>query len=62
MWGVMMKSKIETTKIITLTLTEFEARWLRDIMRNPLHGQSINIEDSLDSDMRTIFFDGVKEV
>lgn len=50
--------KISSTKNIKifLELDESEAKWLKEVMQNPLHGQSPEQEDEDDSMLRMRFF------
>ena len=50
----MADAKSETK--YALTLTEEEARWLRDIMQNPLHGETLHDEPPFDAAMRQEFW------
>ena len=47
----------EYTVEITLTLTAEEAQWLHGVMQNPLWGQSPEIEDRFNAEMRKKFFE-----
>lgn len=51
-----MKSKINTKTTILLELEEDEAKWLRDLLQNPLHGLSPDEEPAEDRMMRGLFF------
>ena len=54
--------KVETEKLITLTLTEDEARWLKSIVQNPLWVDDPNEEDPRDKDMRSRFWVALEDV
>jgi hypothetical protein len=56
-----MKSKVRVTKDVYLTLTEFEAKWLKAVMQNPLHGTSLNDECDEDNKMRKVFWDTLND-
>ena len=51
-------SNVEVT--IKLELTLREARWLQDVMQNPLYGDSPENEAQIDTEMRHKFFTSVK--
>ena len=46
--GGYMKAVTRTTTITTLILENHEAKWLMNIMQNPLHGQSPDNEPEED--------------
>jgi len=48
-----MKATIETTTVVHLRLTIGEARWLRELMQNPIHEG----EDKVDKKNRSAFFE-----
>jgi len=55
-----------TCSIVSLVLDESEAKWLKNIMQNPLNGQQVEDENKIDRFMRKRLFDtlteaGVKE-
>ena len=54
-----MKTKIETTKVTTLTLTEDEVRWLKGIVQNPMWVDDPADEDHRDKKMRKIFWEAL---
>lgn len=47
--------------IYNLTLSEAEADWLREVMRNPLYPDTEEEEYKEDSEMREKFFNALKE-
>ena len=55
-----MKIKEVQSVEIQLTLTEFEARWLMEVMRNPLHGETYDNEDKESRFMRGALFNGIR--
>jgi len=54
-----MKSKINKTTTITITLDQDEAAWLEHTMQNPLHGEQPEDEDEYNKEMRYEFFNCV---
>ncbi len=57
----MAKLAIQTTRTLTLGLTEEEAKWLREVMQNPLHGEVPCAEDTEHATMRHSIFEALKE-
>lgn len=53
-----MKTETETTKTLTLKLTEHEASWLRDYLQNACGDP--HDEHMHDRDMRQAFFESLK--
>lgn len=51
-----MEAKLKTDVSVILTLTECEARWLRQMVQNPIN-ETYEAEDQFNSDMRKLFFD-----
>ena len=45
------------TSTITLTLNAEETKWLHDVMRNPLFGEHVSDEATVDAEMRLKFFE-----
>lgn len=54
-----MRSSRKTVSVTKLRLDDEEAKWLREQMQNPLHGQDLEDESAHDRDMRQRFFDAV---
>lgn len=52
--------KSNTSVEITLILTNDEAKWLMDMMQNPLHEQTPEEESAEDSNMRRTFFETIR--
>ena len=50
-----------STVRITLTMNEKEAMWLKMAMQNPLHGETLKDEDSIDRDMRMKLWETLHE-
>lgn len=50
-----MKASVKSTKTITLELSEEEAAWLKDVVQNPVHGNSSK-EDPGNALMRQQFW------
>lgn len=48
--------------IINLSLNSVEARWLRDVMQNPLHGQSTDAEEVSERQHRINLFIVLQDV
>jgi len=46
---------------VKLELDSLEAKWLKNIMQNPLHDQSYGEESKLNRVMREKFFNALKE-
>ena len=54
-----MKVRLDVVTNINLELTEEEAKWLKAVVQNPLHGQQAGEEISEDTDMRARFFNAL---
>jgi len=52
--------KSETIKKIKLELEKDEAKWLMDVMQNPLHDQTLIEESQEDKEYRIKFFETLK--
>lgn len=57
-----MESVYSKTIEIVLTMNETEATWLKNIMQNPLHGQSVESEDQDNKAMRKMFWNTLKYI
>lgn len=57
-----MESRYGKTIEIALNMNETEAVWLRNVMQNPLHGQSAESEDQDDRAMRKMFWNTLKYI
>ncbi len=57
----MVEANIETTRKITLCLSEEEARWLRAIVQNPMDVTPAE-ESPIDSKMRRTFWDALEHI
>lgn len=44
---------------ITIIMSEAEAKWLKGVMQNPLHGESCEEEESGNKNMRKLFWDAL---
>ena len=55
-----MKTVIEETVKVTLTLEENEVRWLRGVMQNPFQDIHVTPEDPEDREYRKLFFDALE--
>ena len=55
--------QIKTTQKIeiTITMNEFEARWLKGIMQNPFYGQNPSDEQETDKKNREMFWHTLNE-
>lgn len=52
-----MKAKKRKEIEVTIIMSEFEAKWLKGIMRNPFYGQEPKNERDQDRKMRKMFWD-----
>ena len=50
-----MKSQVRTETVVILTLDQNEAKWLTEVMQNPIH-EGEEGEDPYDAEMRLKFF------
>lgn len=55
-----MKATSEVEVTVKLEMTLREARWLQNVMQNPLYGDSPTDEAQIDMEMRHKFFTAVK--
>jgi hypothetical protein len=61
--GVMAEARVSTKKVIALILSEDEARWLKNIMQNPLNvSQDPSDEDVRDRNFRHNIFNSLDSV
>ena len=51
-----MRTETLVSHTTVLSLTWEEATWLRNVMQNPLYGQSLEDEDEQDRTLRETFF------
>ena len=56
-----MKASSKQKIVVTLELTEVEARWLRDVMENPLGGEPPKEEDPDQQYLRVGLFNELVE-
>lgn len=56
-----MKAGSKQEVVVTLELTEAEARWLRDVMANPLGGEDPRAEDPDQQYLRVGLFNVLAE-
>ena len=54
-----MRTEIEKTVKVTLTLDQTEARWLKNVMQSPLWGKTPEQEFKIDKQMRRIFWEAM---
>ncbi len=57
-----MQSEVKLELTAILKLDKAEARWLKEIVQNPLGGISPAEEDPINKDMRSRFWEALKEV
>jgi hypothetical protein len=57
-----MKHRISSKITVLLELDEKEALWLRAVMQNPLHQSDLGQEPPEDREMRSRFFEAVKDL
>lgn len=53
---------VERQVTVTLTLSEAEAKWLKNIMQNPINCRSYEDEPMVDRQMRESFWNALKTV
>jgi hypothetical protein len=56
-----MKAEMIVKKEVVLKLEEHEAQWLKCAMQNPLWNETPDKEDKQNREMRTLFFNTLKE-
>ena len=56
---LIMEIKVKEELKVTLTLNKEEAKWLKEIMQNPLYNQTLEDEPEIDRSMRALFWDAL---
>lgn len=54
-----MKATRDTAVVVKIELTEEEARWLIDVVRNPMYDEDVEKESPENEAMRKTFFYGL---